>query len=77
MVSESQKRAMKAYRKRNPLKITYSQYRSYSRSFVNPPAGTKAQDCMQWGIDNDLYEHDLRQLRAMIDERLKYLHNHD
>lgn len=69
MTTESQKRASRAYRKRNPDVTGYQSLRRGARNFVAPKPNSKSSRYVKQASNQ--YRQDLEELRKLIDDRLK------
>ena len=69
MTTESQKRASHNYRERNPEVTGYQSLRRGAKNFVDPKPNSKSLRYAKWA--GDQYWQDLKELRKLIDDRLK------
>ncbi|MEK1298963.1 hypothetical protein HCY47_07665 [Limosilactobacillus fermentum] len=67
MATESQKKASRAYRERNPDATGYQSLRRGARNFIAPKPGSKAARYAKWA--GDQYWQDLEELEKLLKSR--------
>lgn len=65
---ESQKKAEKNYRERNPERTSYLRTVNIVRRFVTPNPGTKNAEAIEWAKKDGRYYDDLKALKEAIEK---------
>lgn len=73
MVRESTRKAIKNYRKRNPLKKTYWDRKAVAHSFITVPLTKNTKLAQAINANRLQYIDDLKSLKSDIENRLEEL----